>query len=591
MTIPFQSFPRTVALLLALLLGFGVGAHALQAQGTPADARFFAQTGQRVDNDVIWNYFQARGGVDTFGYPVSPLMSYQGFPVQVFQRHVLQVNGPEARPLNLLDPDVMPLTTLNGSTFPAHSSSVAASAPAIDDLEYGLSVQQHLEALVPDSWEGEPVGFLRYYLSAAPTTPSAMRGLVALEVWGFPTSEPARDPANHDFIYQRFQRGILHFDAASGTTRGILLGDAFKGRTPGLLGAPPAAPTPPPLPTTTAGRFPKAQASGFVISVVADSAARPIVHPTGLTWDEQGALYVSRMEGEVVRVAPNGTRTTFADGLDVPLGVAFRPGTDTLFVSHRGGVTMLRDSDADGVADEREPFLTGLPCCYAELHQTNGISFGPDGWLYIAQGAMSDHGKDEEVAGEPWHASILRAHPDRGQASLERVATGVRNPYDVTVRADGAIFATDNATDNGPPDELNHILPGQSYGWPYCFTTEQGEVAAFYVWNEPARCVDTRAAVATLLPHSSANGVAAYDAALFPASYRGDLFVALWSHIEGAHRVVHVDLAPDGESFSTTLAPFVTDMESPLDVAVGPDGALYIADWGPGRIYRVGYQP
>jgi hypothetical protein len=43
----------------------------LQLPITPRDGRFFAQTGYRIDNDHIWNYFQARGGVDTFGYPVS----------------------------------------------------------------------------------------------------------------------------------------------------------------------------------------------------------------------------------------------------------------------------------------------------------------------------------------------------------------------------------------------------------------------------------------------------------------------------------------------------------------------------------------
>jgi hypothetical protein len=49
-----------------------------------------------------------------------------------------------------------------------------------------------------------------------------------LEVWGVPISRPARDPNNGNFIYQRFQRGIMHFDFASGATRGILLSDYFK---------------------------------------------------------------------------------------------------------------------------------------------------------------------------------------------------------------------------------------------------------------------------------------------------------------------------------------------------------------------------
>ncbi|MGH2367148.1 MAG: hypothetical protein ACRDI2_03030, partial [Chloroflexota bacterium] len=38
---------------------------------TPRDERFFSATGYRIDNDAIWDYFQARGGVATFGYPVS----------------------------------------------------------------------------------------------------------------------------------------------------------------------------------------------------------------------------------------------------------------------------------------------------------------------------------------------------------------------------------------------------------------------------------------------------------------------------------------------------------------------------------------
>jgi hypothetical protein len=47
-------------------------------------------------------------------------------------------------------------------------------------------------------------------------------------MWGVPTSRPAADPGNGNFVYLRFQRGIMHFDAATGTTQGVLLGDYFK---------------------------------------------------------------------------------------------------------------------------------------------------------------------------------------------------------------------------------------------------------------------------------------------------------------------------------------------------------------------------
>jgi hypothetical protein len=49
-----------------------------------------------------------------------------------------------------------------------------------------------------------------------------------LQMWGLPTSRPAYDPNNHNFVYQRFQRGILHFDLNTGATQGILLGDYMR---------------------------------------------------------------------------------------------------------------------------------------------------------------------------------------------------------------------------------------------------------------------------------------------------------------------------------------------------------------------------
>src|SRR5207302_1540432 len=48
------------------------------------------------------------------------------------------------------------------------------------------------------------------------------------EIWGAPTSKPARDPHNPNFIYQRFQRGIMHYDKGCSCTQGLLLADYFK---------------------------------------------------------------------------------------------------------------------------------------------------------------------------------------------------------------------------------------------------------------------------------------------------------------------------------------------------------------------------
>src|SRR6516164_1408147 len=75
----------------------------------PADPRFFSQTNFRIDNDAFWNFFQGRGGVPTFGFPVSRQFKLDGFQVQIFQRNIMQLQADGGvQTLNLLDPGLMP---------------------------------------------------------------------------------------------------------------------------------------------------------------------------------------------------------------------------------------------------------------------------------------------------------------------------------------------------------------------------------------------------------------------------------------------------------------------------------------------------
>src|SRR5205807_5097017 len=76
-----------------------------------SDPRFFSQTGYRIDTDAFWNFFQQRGSVRTFGYPVSRTFMLDGFQVQIFQREVMQLQSDgSVQTLNLLDPGLMPYT-------------------------------------------------------------------------------------------------------------------------------------------------------------------------------------------------------------------------------------------------------------------------------------------------------------------------------------------------------------------------------------------------------------------------------------------------------------------------------------------------
>lgn len=172
----------------------------------------YPQTGYRIDGDPFLEYVAAYGGVETFGFPVSRAVPFLGCTTQFFQRHVLQrcADGP-VRPMNLLDPGLLDVRSINFSAFPAH------------DLA-------HLRATLPDAFEDLPVDFFSTFVNTVPDAPRdpALTVLANLEVWGFPTSRPAFDPQNHGFVYQRFQRGIMHFSQVDRATRGVLLGDWFK---------------------------------------------------------------------------------------------------------------------------------------------------------------------------------------------------------------------------------------------------------------------------------------------------------------------------------------------------------------------------
>jgi hypothetical protein len=207
------------------------------AQAVPPvshDGRYFVETRFRIDNDAIWGYFQARGGVDVFGFPVSRTFSFLGCTTQILQRQVAQVciDG-QPRLVNLLDPEIFPYTQVNGSTFPAPDPSLKALTPQVGDPSYATTILEFVRLNAPDTFNDRPVGFARtFFGSVQPgregTSDPGILGLLDLEVWGVPISRPQPEPSNQNFIYQRFQRGIMHYDATTGVTRGILLADYLK---------------------------------------------------------------------------------------------------------------------------------------------------------------------------------------------------------------------------------------------------------------------------------------------------------------------------------------------------------------------------
>ncbi|MCA1644301.1 MAG: IPT/TIG domain-containing protein [Chloroflexi bacterium] len=236
-----RNWSLTVALGVSLILGAVLGQSTLataQPVSPSMDPGFFPATGYRIGSPTVLDYFQRHGGVRTFGYPVSSEFPLLGRRVQIFQREMLEIAADgSVTPSSILDPDLLPISHIDGLSLPAADPDLIASAPVPSSPDYAIQALAFISLYVPDDWNGLPVNFQSTFLNTVtcadafgasdPCDQSALPAL-ALELWGLPTSLPTSDPLNADFVYQRFERGIMHFSRASGRTQGLLLGDWLK---------------------------------------------------------------------------------------------------------------------------------------------------------------------------------------------------------------------------------------------------------------------------------------------------------------------------------------------------------------------------
>ena len=303
-------------------------------------------------------------------------------------------------------------------------------------------------------------------------------------------------------------------------------------------------------------------------------------NPTSLAFGPDGRLYIAEQSGRILSLGQQNGQGSDARAnvqvAGVTLGIAFRPGTRDLYISSTGRVLLAHGAD-DGTFSEPKTIGINLP---TGRHQNDEIAFTPDGKsFYLGVGSTCDACKETN----PLSAAILRISADG--TSQEVYAHGTRNPFGLAIHPQtGELFATDNGRDaplTGVPDELNVIVANGHYGWPDCWGNGKG-----------TNCQGTIPPVAEFQEHSSADGFAFYTGSSFPAEYRGDVFVAEWGGNLPVptigKRVERVVLKQANGKWQGETAVFATGFDHPIAVAVGPqDGALYIADYGSGTIYRI----
>jgi glucose/arabinose dehydrogenase len=324
------------------------------------------------------------------------------------------------------------------------------------------------------------------------------------------------------------------------------------------------------------------------------SAEVPLARVMAFT--PEGDLIVSRTRANLVSIldrdrdadgVADGHRVLF-DDLDGPHGLALHDGW--LYVAERTAIGRARFDAATGqLAGPYQRILTGLTT--DGFHQTKTIGFGPDGWLYLAQGSSCN----VCVEKDPRRATMMRLRADGSGAEI--FATGLRNSVDFDWAPwDGGLYATDNGRDllgdDFPPDELNRIEQGRFYGWPHVngFGVPDPEFGGQYTGDTlPTDPVHG------FRPHNAPLGIHFLRNARVPEGYEQAALVALhgsWNRTTpDGYKVVALRWR-DGGSIeeSDFLTGFLGPdgiIGRPAFVTEGPDGAIYVSDDYAGVVYRV----
>ncbi|MBI1842632.1 MAG: hypothetical protein HYR88_17475 [Verrucomicrobia bacterium] len=329
----------------------------------------------------------------------------------------------------------------------------------------------------------------------------------------------------------------------------------------------PSSPQPKGSPQTPQPRPSFELAPGLVANLYAEN---PLLHkPIHMNFDAQGRLWIASSsvypqikpgqsaDDTIIVVEDRDgdgvaeTSRVFADGLLIPTGV--EPGDGGVYVGQSTELLHFKDTDGDGRADQRRTVLSGFGTEDTH-HILHTLHWGMDGQLYMNQSIyIHTHAETPSGVQRLNSGGILNLRPSTLELGVHM--KGLVNSWGHQMDLYGQSFATDGAGGEG----INYVVPQAMY---FTYAGARRILGSVSPGSYPKFC-----------------GLEILHSPAFPDDWQGSMITCDFR----AHRVVRFAIREQGSAYVTQEMPDLVRSQDatfrPIDVKLGPDGALYIADW------------